>query len=68
MPSKTKRSIPTKEMLRDAARDMQRRTSPSTLSFMVRATDSGTRRDRAACDDGVAWARASARARRRGLH
>ena len=68
MPSKTKRPIPTKEMLRDAVRDTQRRTSPSTFSFVVRAPASGRRRDRAACDDMLAWARASASARRRGLH
>jgi hypothetical protein len=68
MSSKSKRSTPTKETLRDVARTMQRRAAEPSLSFVVRLPTPGNRRDQGAFDDRVAWSRASARARRRGLH
>lgn len=68
MSSKSKRSTPTKDLLRDVARTMQRRAADPSLSFVVGAPSSGDRRDPGAFDDRVAWSRASARARRRGLH
>jgi hypothetical protein len=68
MSSKSKRINPTKEMLREVARTVQRRAQQHPLPFVVRLPGPGNRRDQAAFDDRVAWARASARARRRGLH
>ena len=68
MSSKSKRTTFTKAMLREAARAAQRRTDDTALPLTMRLPSPGKRRDQAAVDDRVAWARASARARRRGLH
>jgi len=64
MSTKSKRVvIPPKITSRGARRHAKSVVAP----FVARLPGPGNRRD-AACDDAVAWARASARARRRGLH
>jgi hypothetical protein len=68
MSSKTKRTTITKAMLREAARAAHRRAHEQALQLVMRLPSPGKRRDQAVLDDRVAWARASARARRRGLH
>jgi hypothetical protein len=69
MSSKIKRTMFTKSMLRDAARAAHRRTHEFALPpLMAQLPGPGKRRDQAALDDRIAWSRASARARRRGLH
>ena len=68
MSSKSKRTTFTKTMLRDAARAAHRRTHEFALPPMTRLPGPAKRHDPAALDDRIAWSRASARARRRGLH
>ena len=68
MTTKSKRSNFTKEMLREAARSAHRRMQVTTLPWVVFVPRAAKCGDQAALDDRVAWLRASARARRRGLH